>query len=62
MDPDPEYTEYNWTRIRIRNKYYDFLRRSLVLILDGKSEHVAHASRKVDLFGEKKSGLCLLSL
>ena len=26
---------------------------SMVLILDGNSEHVAHAKRKMDTFGEK---------
>ena len=26
----------------------------MVLILDGNSEHVAHAKRKIGLFGEKK--------
>ena len=27
---------------------------SILLILDGNSEHVAHALRKIGLFGEKK--------
>ena len=27
----------------------------MVLILDGNSEHVAHAERKIGLFGEKQS-------
>ena len=28
----------------------------MVDIVDGNSEHVAHASRKISLFGEKKIG------
>ena len=35
---------------------------SMVFILDGNSERVAHASRKTCLFGEKKIDLWLLSI
>ena len=34
---------------------------TMVNILDGYSDHVAHAWRKMGLFGEKKSDLWLLS-
>ena len=34
---------------------YVYFRNYLLLILDGNSQHVAHASRKVGLFGEKKN-------
>ena len=34
---------------------------AMVLEFDVSSEHVAHAERKIGLFGEKKFDLCMLS-
>ena len=39
------------------NECNKYLVSTMVLILDGNSEHVAHASRKLGLFGEKKCDL-----
>ena len=35
---------------------------TMVLILDGNWEHIAHACRKIGLFEEEKSDLWLLSI
>ena len=51
-----------WGVLLKGNCIYNGWLNRMVLLLNGNSEHVAQACRKIDLFGEKKSELCLLSI